>query len=106
MAKKKKAKRTVAVKQLTTKQQRFIDCYGGDIKEAAEKAEISYGYARNLMTKSDIYQAIKNRQDIEIRPVRIATRQERQHFWTETMDDESESMRDRLKASGWINKNS
>ncbi len=99
MAKKKKAKRTVAVKQFTTKQQKFIDCYGGDIKEAADKAEISYGYARNLMTKSDIFQAIKNRQDTEVRPKEIANRQRRQEFWTKTMDDESESMRDRLKAS-------
>lgn len=56
----------------TDKQQRLIACYAGDIKEAAEKAEISYGYACNLMTNSDILEAIRNRQDTEVRPITIA----------------------------------
>ena len=62
---KKKAKKVVgkesAVRQFTTKQPRLIDCYAGDIKEAAQKANISYGYARQLLTKSNILEAIQNR---------------------------------------------
>ena len=91
-------------KKETAKQQRFIDCYAGDIKEAAEKAEISYGYARNLMTKSDILEAIRNRQETEVRPMTIADRQERQTFWTQTMNDDEQSMSNRLRASELLGK--
>lgn len=60
------------------RQQRLIDCYDGDIKKAAKKAKISYDYARRLVTKSHIFQAIKNSQETEFRPKDIADRQERQ----------------------------
>ena len=92
------------VKKKTAKQQRLIDCYAGNIKEAAEKAEISYGTARNLMTKSDIVQAIRNRQETEIRPKTIATRQERQEFWTKNMRDETLTMDERRKNSELLGK--
>ena len=95
---------TTSARQLTTKQQTFVDCYAGDIKEAAKKAEITYGYARNLMTKSDILEAIRNRQDTEIRPKDIADRQERQAFWTEMMRDTNEEAKDRLNASQLLGK--
>jgi phage terminase small subunit len=91
-------------KRKTAKRQRFIDCYAGNIKEAADKAEISYGYARNLMTKSDILEAIRNRQETEVRPKDIADRQERQAFWTKTMNDDEQSMSDRLRASELLGK--
>ncbi len=94
----------MAKKNRTAKQQRLIDCYAGDIKEAAEKAEISYGYARNLMTKSDILAAIQNRQDTEVRRRRIATRQDRQVFWTETYENEDIPWSDRLRASELLGK--
>ena len=58
---KKAVKKKSAVRQFTTKQQNLIDCYVGNIKEAAEKANISYGYARQLLTKSNILEAIQNR---------------------------------------------
>ena len=103
--KKKSAKgREDPVKEFTLKQQRLIDCYDGDIKKAARKAEISYGYARQLLTKSNILEAIKNRQDTEVRPKDIANRQRRQEFWTKVMDDENEDMKDRLKASELLGK--
>jgi len=86
-------------KKKTVKQQRLIDCFAGDIKEAAEKAEISYGYARQLLTKPNMLEAIRNRQDTEVRPKTIATRQERQKFWTAMMNDESQNTSDRLRAS-------
>ena len=94
--------------QLTTKQQTFVDCYAGDIKEAAKKAEISYSYARKLMmaegTKGNILEAIRNRQDTEIRPKDIADRQERQAFWTEMMRDTEKETKDRLNASHLLGK--
>ena len=91
-------------KSFTDKQQKLIDCYAGDIKEAAEKAHISYGYARQLLTKSNILEAIQNRQETEVRPKDIADRQERQAFWTKIMRDENEETKDRLKASEVLGK--
>ena len=91
-------------RQFTTKQQRLIDCFVGDIREAAEKADISYGYARNLMTKSDIIEAIQSRQDTEIRPKDIADRQQRQEFWSDIMRDEESEPSVRLKASELLGK--
>jgi len=89
---------------ITAKQQRFVDCYDGDAKKAAKKAKISYGYARQLLTKSNILTAIHNRIDNEIRPTMIASRQERQKFWSEIMKDKNQSMRDRLRASELLGK--
>lgn len=88
----------------TVKQQRFIDCYAGDCKEAAKKAKICYGYARQLLTKSNILEAIRNRQNTEVRPKDIADRQERQAFWTKIMRSKSEETKDRLKASELLGK--
>lgn len=75
---------TTPARQFTTKQQRLIDCYAGDIKEAAKDAGLSYDYARRLVTKGHILEAIKSLQDTEVRPKDIADRQERQAFWTKT----------------------
>ena len=94
----------MAKKNRTAKQQMLIDCYAGDIKEAAAKAEISYGYARQLLTRPNILESIRNRQDTEIRPKTIATRQERQAFWTKIQRDEDESTANRLRASELLGK--
>ena len=103
--KKKIAKgREDSVKEFTFKQQRFIDCYNGDIKKAAKKAGISYDYGRQLYTKSHILEAIKHRQDTEIRPKAIMTRQQRQQFWSDVADDEDVDMKDRLRASELLGK--
>lgn len=88
----------------TDKQQRLIDCYAGDAKEAAKKAGISYGYARQLLTKSNILATIQNRQETEIRPKTIADRQERQKFWTKIMRSRKEETKDQLKASELLGK--
>ena len=90
--------------KLTIKQQKFVDCYDGDTKKAAKVAELSYDYARRLVTKSHILEAIRNRQDTEVRPKEIANRQKRQEFWTQIMDDKKEDTRDRLKASELLGK--
>ena len=94
----------MAEKKKTAKQQRLIDCYAGNIKEAAEKADISYGYARQLLTKPNILETIRNRQDTEVRPRTIANRQRRQEFWSKTMEDETLGMGDRLRASELLGK--
>jgi hypothetical protein len=91
-------------RKLTLKQQKFVDCFDGNIKEAAAKAGLSYRYCRGLVAKEHILEAIRNRQDTEVRPKTIATRQERQAFWTKTMRDKTAMMRDRLKASELLGK--
>jgi phage terminase small subunit len=91
-------------RKFTNRQQRFIDAYAGNCKEAARKAKISYGYARQLLTKSNILEAIRTRQDTEVRPKTILTRQQRQEFWSKVMDDENENMHNRLRASELLGK--
>ena len=93
------SKQTTPTRQFTTKQQRFIDCYAGDIKKAAKESGLSYGYARRLVTKGHIFEAIKTRQDTEIRPTNIANRQARQVFWTRLMRDKHQEFKYRLRAS-------
>ena len=92
------------MRELTGKQQIFVDCYDGDAKKAAKKAKLSYDYARRLVTKGHILKAIRNRIDNEIRPSMIASRQERQKFWSDIMKDKNQSMRDRLRASELLGK--
>lgn len=85
---------------LTVRQQAFVDAYSGDIQAAAKATGLNYTYARQLLAKNNkVIQAIKNRQDTEVRPKHIATRQERQQFWSDTMLDDSVEFRDRLRAS-------
>jgi len=104
--KKRKTKPKEAAKpKFTVQQQKFIDAYDGDIKKAAEKAGLSYAYCRNkLVAKGCIMEAIKHRQDTEVRPKGIATRQERQMFWTESMRNDELSMKDRHRASELLGK--
>jgi len=94
----------MATKNRTAKQMRFIDSYDGNIKQAAEMAGLSYDYARRLVTKSHIREAIRSREQTEFRPKAIATRQERQEFWTENMRDEDLPMSERRKFSELLGK--
>lgn len=117
MAKVRKAEKTKA--DLTFKQQRFIDFYNGNATQAAEKA--GYKQARasghELITKPNILKAIRNR-EVKRTKSTIATREERQEFWTKvangeikdqisktdgegnvTVIDKPSRMSDRLKAS-------
>lgn len=89
---------------MTDKQQKLVDCYDGDIKKAAKKAKMSYGHARTLLTKSYILKAVRNRLDTEVRPKVIASRQDRQKFWSEVMNDKGLLIKDRLKASELLGK--
>ncbi|WP_333593040.1 terminase small subunit [Aminobacterium mobile] len=93
--------------KLTTKQKAFIQSYCGNATEAALKAGYSKKTARSIgnenLTKPHIIAAIKKREEKRTNN-RIATREERQIFWTQTMKDEKADMRDRLRASELLGK--
>ena len=96
---------------LTVKQQRFVDSYNGNATEAARLA----GYKGNDSTlcvvggenlrKPYIIAAIKARED-KRRAKAIATREQRQIFWTKVMRGKVEGVatRDRLRASELLGK--
>ncbi len=94
---------------LTAKQQAFVDAYAGNATDAARKA----GYSGNdatlrqvgheNMMKPDIAAAIAARQE-PARTARIATREQRQVFWSETMLDPEVPLSDRLRASELLGK--
>lgn len=84
---------------LNDRQRKFIDAYTGNASEAARKA----GYkdpntGERLMRDPEIKAEIRKRSDEQREPL-IATRKERQRFWTSVMMDRAEEMKDRLKAS-------
>lgn len=78
--------------KLTYKQQAFVDCYTNNATEAAKLA----GYKGNKVTlasvgkenlrKPLIIEAIEKR-EILVREKRIATREDRQRFWTKVMEE-------------------
>jgi phage terminase small subunit len=93
------------VKGLNPKQARFVAEYLKDLN--ATQAAIRAGYsaktarqqASDLLAKPDISDAVKKLQD-RVEKSAIATRQERQEFWTRVMlGREDAELRDRLKAS-------
>jgi len=75
------------VKKLTTKQQRFVDFYDGNGYEAAKKAGYKGSYdvlahiAEDNLKKVHIAEAIRKREEKRNNST-IATREERQAFWT------------------------
>jgi len=89
-------------KELSSKQQKFVDSYNGNATEAAIKAGYSKKTARSIgqenLTKPYILNAIRERGSEE-RAFIISTRQERQAFWTAVMNDEDTEIQYRLKAS-------
>ena len=93
------------ITKITAKQERFIAAYNGNATTAATVA----GYAKprhagsRLLTNVVIMKAIKCRQDVELQPL-VATRQERQEFWTQVMMNEEEDMKNRLRASELLGK--
>lgn len=89
---------------LTEKQQKFMSAYVGNGVDAARQAgykgsdNVLNQMARANLRNPTIREAIQKRQDVEIEAI-IASRQERQEFWTATMEDKDEAARDRLRAS-------
>ena len=66
---------------LTLKQQRFSDCYDGDLTRSAKTAGISITYASQLLKDPVIKRLIRAREKRRTRKG-IATRVQRQEFWT------------------------
>ena len=97
------------MKKLTTKQQRFVDFYDGNGTEACRKAgykgdDNSLGaQANRLLRNVKIKEAIKQREEKRTRKD-IATREERQKFWTGMMNDEEATETARLRASELLGK--
>lgn len=93
--------------KLTPRQQAFVDAYAGNATAAALAAGYSEKTARSqgqrLLTNADIKDAIKEREAQRLAPT-IATRQERQEFWTAVVRDEEEQMKNRLKAAELLGK--
>ena len=93
--------------KLTAKQQAFVEAYAGNATAAALAAGYSKKSARvqgrRLITKDNVAKAIKEREAKRLAPT-IATRQERQEFWTSVLRSEDEAMKDRLKAAELLGK--
>lgn len=89
---------------MTPRQLKFIEVYSGNGTEAAKLA----GYtgsdnvlgktAHDLLRNPKVVEAIKSRGKVH-QEKRILNREERQAFWTQVMEDETQQMRDRLRAS-------
>lgn len=94
------------MKALTERQRRFVEAYMGEAAgngtKAAEIAGFSGDsnalgvYAHRLLMKPQVQEAIEGRVNND--PV-VATRLERQQFWTKTMGDPDVPWKDRLRAS-------
>lgn len=93
--------------KLTTKQRRFVDAYDGNATQAAIAAGYSPKTARAIgkenLTKPLILAEIRRRDSIRSTPL-IASRAERQQFWSSVMRDTEQQMRDRLKAAELLGK--
>lgn len=93
--------------KLTTRQRRFVEAYDGNATQAAIAAGYSQKIARQMgqvnMTKRVILAEIKARETIRSTPL-IASRAERQQFWSSVMRDKQQQMRDRLKAAELLGK--
>ncbi len=88
--------------ELTVKQKRFVELYDGNATEAAAKAGYSPKYANRiaaqLMDNEKIVERIRAKES-ERDAAEIMTREQRKIFWTAIARDESQSIRDRLRAS-------
>lgn len=93
--------------KLTAKQRRFVEAYDGNATQAAIAAGYSEKTARFMghenLTKPYILAEIKARDTIRSTPL-IASRAERQQFWSSVMRDKEQMMRDRLKAAELLGK--
>lgn len=94
---------------LTAKQAAFVAAYAGNGTEAARRAgyagsdKVLAQVALENLRKPDVAAALKARQTAEVRPL-IASREERQAFWTDVMREPDHDMRDRLKAAELLGK--
>lgn len=97
----------MAKDKLTARQQAFVEAYAGNATAAAlaagySKKTAAFIGAENLK-KPQIQDAIKAREAQRLAPT-IATRRERQEFWTSVLRNEDEAMKNRLKAAELLGK--
>ena len=87
---------------LSTQQKKFVQAYMGNATEAAKIAGYSektaYSQGQRLLKKVEIKKAIEQRETKQTNKM-IATREQRQEFWTKIMYDDEAEMKDRLKSS-------
>ena len=97
----------VVVAKLNAKRQAFVDAWGGNATAAALAAGYSpktaYSQGQRLLKVVEVQEAIKAREAQRLAPT-IATRQERQEFWTSVLRNEEEAMKNRLKAAELLGK--
>lgn len=87
---------------LNAMRQAFVEAFCGNATEAALKAGYSpktaYSQGQRLLKNVEVKAAIAARQ-APASSARIATREERQAFWTSVMRDPAEKTQDRLRAA-------
>jgi len=95
------------VAKLNAKRQAFVDAWEGNATAAALAAGYSpktaYSQGQRLLKTVEVQEAIKAREAQRLAPT-IATRQERQEFWTSVLRNEEEAMKNRLKAAELLGK--
>ena len=97
----------MARNELTAKQRRFVEAYDGN----ARKAAIAAGYSEKTaevighenLRKPKILAEIKAREVVRSTPL-IASRAERQQFWSSVLRDKVQQLRDRLMAAELLGK--
>ncbi len=95
---------------LTLKQRRFVDAYMGEANGNATEAARMAGYSQSspAVTQHAGHEVLRNpnvRSEIErIYSSRVASRAERQAFWTDTMRSGAHEMGHRLKATELLGK--
>lgn len=93
-----------AYAKLNNDQKKFVDHFAGNIREAAEKAGVSYEKAKGYMRAWPVQAALKERDEWEEQKAgptkrRVLTRLELQEFWSKIVMDENEVLDQRLKAA-------
>jgi phage terminase small subunit len=97
------------VANLTPKQQAFVEAFAGNATDAARIAGYGGSDVALAVTGSRLLRTAKVRAAIDARQApmtvkRIATREERQAFWTETMCNPKLELAQRLRASELLGK--
>jgi len=95
------------MQKLTDRQEKFVQFYDGNATQAAIKSGYSKKTAKltghRLITNDNIRQAIQERNKVQDAPV-IASRQDRQKFWSAMMNDKTADANVKLKASELLGK--
>lgn len=93
-------------RKFTDKQLKFIELFNGSATEAARLAGFKQPHSQGprLLENVGVMEAIRQRERSGILGKKIATREERQEFWTKQMLDDRNKMQDRLKASELLGK--